>query len=723
MAGETERGHGGDARTPEPGVGPVASSFPVERYRVLAESILEGVLVYDDTGRIVAMNAEAASLLGLTDEQLAGSEPIGTSRSAFTVDGDEIPLEDLPVPTTQRTGEPAVQVFGIDRVGASRVWLDVRAAPLDGGGVVATLRDATEVKQVRDLDRATIDLATAAVDAADDVGRDVLTGFLQTMGVATEADRVVYVAIDHDEGRAGATHDWSRDGSPLRRREGGLPLDLLPMLLGNLSRRETVALHTTDELPQGTEPAQLILGMWGVQSIVVVPVFDERELVGFITVGWELVRPIPDRIVGFANVAAGMLGSLVTRERVHAELQELNETLDDRVRARSRELAEEQDRVQALIDAIPDLMFELDPDGVFVRMHQASSSAVLGDLPDYLGRPVTDALGPDMTDAARHALARVRESGELQVLEYSRAFDGIDHSFECRLVPRADGGILAVIRDVTGQVEQNRVAREQSERLADANNRLEQALRSKVEFLAAVSHELRTPLAAILGLTEMLLDPMSGALNERQRSALETIDASGAHLLHLINDLLDIGGVDGERAPLERTEVRVATLARSAIEFVRPQAERRGLRLELVDGSNGLLVEADERRLRQILLNLLDNAVKFTDPGGSVGLQTWQPDVDTVAFAVWDTGIGIDPADQARVFEPFTQIDATLGRRYEGSGLGLALVAELVHAHGGTVELESRLQEGSRFVVTLPVRAPDPPDAAGAPDAVDPPAP
>ena len=371
MAGQERRGQGGTG-APSASPAPPAGSFPVERYEVLGAALNEGVLVYDDRGRIVVMNAEAARLLGLSDEQVAGSEPVATERTAVTVDGQPIPLDALPVPVTQRTGEAASMVFGIDRVGAPRRWLDVRTAPLAEGGVVATVRDATDVKQAADLDRATIELATVAVEAVDDVGGVVLQGFLQVMGQATDADRAVFVVIDHAEGRAGATHDWSRDGSPLRRRVGGLPIDLIPILLARLSRHETVAVPDLSELPDDLLGVRLVLDVWVLAAVVVVPVLDEGRLIGFVTLGWNEPTALPDRVASFAGVAVGMLGSLVTRERVHAELQELNETLDDRVRARSNQLAEEQDRVQALIDAIPDLMFELDPDGVFVNIARGS---------------------------------------------------------------------------------------------------------------------------------------------------------------------------------------------------------------------------------------------------------------------------------------------------------------------------------------------------------------
>jgi signal transduction histidine kinase len=154
---------------------------------------------------------------------------------------------------------------------------------------------------------------------------------------------------------------------------------------------------------------------------------------------------------------------------------------------------------------------------------------------------------------------------------------------------------------------------------------------------------------------------------------------------------------------LELSNVHVEELCRLAVELVRRRAVQKGLRLELVNATDNRMIFVDERRVRQILLNLLDNAVKFTDPGGAVGLQIRCPDDTHIAFSVWDTGIGIAPDDHDAVFEPFVQVDGGPARRHQGSGLGLALVARLVSLHGGSVELKSELGAGSRFTVLLPV--------------------
>ena len=237
-------------------------------------------------------------------------------------------------------------------------------------------------------------------------------------------------------------------------------------------------------------------------------------------------------------------------------------------------------------------------------------------------------------------------------------------------------------------------------------------MRAKDEFLAGIGHELRTPLSAILGLTEILLDDDASPLPASQHSSVETIRVSGMHLLSLINDLLDLDQITNRMATLDLSEVRVADVARLALDLVRTTADKGGVRLELDDHTDVPPVRGDRRRLGQVLLNLLENAVKFTPAGGTVGVDVWRRDPETVVCTVWDTGIGVDPGDHARVFEPFTQVDSGLDRRYVGSGLGLTLADRFVALHGGRIELVSSLGTGSRFSVVLPIAGPAALDAA-----------
>ncbi len=242
-----------------------------------------------------------------------------------------------------------------------------------------------------------------------------------------------------------------------------------------------------------------------------------------------------------------------------------------------------------------------------------------------------------------------------------------------------------------------------NDRLAAANAELARANRLKDEFLANMSHELRTPLTAILGLTEALRELDQGPLTARQTSSLRIIEDSGRHLLALINDILDLSKIEAGKAGLQIEPVSVDAICASSLQFIKTAAARKGITVTSDTRVPNATLNADARRLKQILVNLLSNAVKFTPAGGQVGLAVeGDPDAGQLRFTVWDTGIGIRPEDQIRLFQPFVQIDSSLARHYEGTGLGLALIARLTRLHGGAVSLDSTPGQGSRFIISLP---------------------
>ncbi len=252
-----------------------------------------------------------------------------------------------------------------------------------------------------------------------------------------------------------------------------------------------------------------------------------------------------------------------------------------------------------------------------------------------------------------------------------------------------------------------------SQEMALRNLQLEEAGRMKSEFLANMSHELRTPLNAIIGFSEMLGDGLLGDLSAQQKEAVNDIFTSGSHLLSLINDILDLSKVEAGKMTLELDALQPALLVQASLQVVREQAMAQHLRLITDIPPNLGSVWLDERKFKQILYNLLSNAVKFTPEGGEVRVtarrSTRQPLPDApfedfLELMVADTGIGISTVDQARLFEPFTQIDSTLARRYEGTGLGLAMVRRLAELHGGSVSLDSTPNRGSTFTVWLPWR-------------------
>ena len=244
---------------------------------------------------------------------------------------------------------------------------------------------------------------------------------------------------------------------------------------------------------------------------------------------------------------------------------------------------------------------------------------------------------------------------------------------------------------------------ERTAELDRANVELGRTARAKDEFLAAMSHELRTPLTSILGLSETMGDGLLGALSPQQAKAAFTIHENGAHLLELINDILDMSRVASGRMTLRLDQVPVNQLWDACLRLIRPPVTAKGLRLETRLDPAVQLVHGDSRRLKQMLINLLGNAVKFTPEGGTIGLDVMgEADHRQVRIRVWDTGIGI-PADQLeRLFKPFVQIDSRLSRQHGGTGLGLALAYGMAQLHGGTIEVGSAVGKGSHFDLILP---------------------
>jgi signal transduction histidine kinase/HAMP domain-containing protein len=243
----------------------------------------------------------------------------------------------------------------------------------------------------------------------------------------------------------------------------------------------------------------------------------------------------------------------------------------------------------------------------------------------------------------------------------------------------------------------------------DKSRQLEVANRHKSEFLANMSHELRTPLNAIIGFSEVLLERMFGELNDKQAEYLDDIVASGRHLLSLINDILDLSKIEAGRMELDLASFDLRAALDNALTLVRERAVRHRIALRMaVDQRLGQIV-ADERKVKQILLNLLSNALKFTPEGGQVTLGAELAD-GSVEISVTDTGIGIAAEDQEAIFEEFRQVGGDYARKREGTGLGLALARKFVELHGGRIWVKSEVGHGSTFTFTLPLRAPEQPE-------------
>ena len=246
--------------------------------------------------------------------------------------------------------------------------------------------------------------------------------------------------------------------------------------------------------------------------------------------------------------------------------------------------------------------------------------------------------------------------------------------------------------------------RQTAKRLEQLNTDLDAAMKTKDQFLSNISHELRTPLNSIIGFTDLLLTEELGApLSAQQRDFLETVARNGKQLLELINELLDLQRIAAGRMELKSEAFDLADLMAEAAGTVHAQIQKHGHELVVTPPPKSLRVQGDRGRVRQILLNLLSNAIKFTPDGGRITLAaSAENGEDEAEIAVTDTGIGIAAEDQAKLFKEFSQLDASASRKYEGTGLGLALSRRLVEMQGGEIGVESEVGKGSTFWFTLP---------------------
>jgi len=333
---------------------------------------------------------------------------------------------------------------------------------------------------------------------------------------------------------------------------------------------------------------------------------------------------------------------------------------------------------------------------------------------ELIGKTISDITHPEDLEIGMKELKQMVE-GKIESYTKQKRYLRKDGSIvwgeiSIRLVRDANNEplyFLPIIKNITERKRAEELihqyASDLEKRVEERTAELVRASRIKDEFLANMSHELRTPLSGILGGAELLLEGVYKPLNEKQRKTLKIIHASGKYLLELINDILDLARIESGKFEIHPEVVDAHEICQSSLDVITQLADKKSIVIEYAPSPNAVTIFVDPKRLKQILINLLNNAVKFTPAKGTVKLEV-QADVKTslMRFSITDTGIGIRPEDLQKIFDPFVQVDSSSSRQYEGSGLGLALVKKLVDLHSGKLEVQSEIDKGSCFSFTLP---------------------
>ncbi|MGB9929292.1 MAG: response regulator [Methanosarcina sp.] len=384
------------------------------------------------------------------------------------------------------------------------------------------------------------------------------------------------------------------------------------------------------------------------------------------------------------------------------ELSRLNSGINrmlDRLEAASNKVKAQEHEKKVILNSLSEHVIFVDLQLKIVWANKASLDYMGLKLEEVAGREYEKVFATLEDNQGKCFLRKALESGNEKSGEITTS-DGRVWAISASLIKDEQGKITGLLQtglDIT-------VHKRSEEKLIQAKLEAEAASRTKSEFLANMSHELRTPLNSIIGFSDILLEQVFGELNERQLKYINNISTSGKHLLELINDILDLSKVEAGKMELHYSEFSINAVFAEVRTVLTPLAQEKSLEIDFNIESVETL-EADRSRLLQILYNLVSNAVKFTPEGGKVSVLC-KKSGNRGLISVTDTGIGISPEDQKKLFQPFMQLDASTSKQYCGTGLGLALVKKIVALHEGDIWVESDIEKGSTFTFAIPLIKP-----------------
>ena len=386
-------------------------------------------------------------------------------------------------------------------------------------------------------------------------------------------------------------------------------------------------------------------------------------------------------------------------------------------RKKDAEAFQENERTnRAFVDAIPDMMFYMDKNGTFLDFKNQTNQKTFVSPDEFLGKNVRDVMPLEIAQMTVEYIETVLRTNQIQVFEYNLMINDIENYYEARIVASGKYKVLLIVRDITAhrqaENEIHKLNRELEQRvmertaeLEEKNEELMKMDKVKSEFLDTVSHELRTPLTSIIGYSRLLLDGIQGEMSEKQTNYIERIWSRGMHQLQLVNDVLDFSKLNSGRTSFMMEPVSVAAILADTAEDEMPLAKQKGheLILEVPDEISD--VHVDKMRLKQVLTNIINNAIKFTPDNGRIVIKADNAD-EMVKISIIDNGIGIKEENMGKIFDNFVQVDQSNSRIYGGTGLGLAIARDLVKHMGGRIDAESEYGKGSIFNIFMPQDTP-----------------
>jgi PAS domain S-box-containing protein len=671
-----------------------------ERYRGLFENASDGIVVLGEDRRILAANAEYCAMVGYASEELR------TMRLADLLDPQEQPRLAAAGEAWRRGHRPGPGTWLHRRKDGSQFPGEVRTRQLPGGDMLATVRDLTEIVAARrriERQRDLYDLLSQCNQAIVKVMEpEELLRSLARLAVDRGGFKFAWVGSLDDAGTIVPTAHFGDDGGYV----------------------QTLRFSVDPGSPDASGPASRAIREG--RAVVVNDFLNDPA-----TACWhEAARRAQFAASAAFPIRAG--GRVVAALMLYAAEAgffdaEICSTIEevvvdvsyalDALRTRA-DLEDSRLLLRSVIDAADALVFAFDLDGRAILMNEACARAMGGPRESLIGRRRAEVM-PQATAAAHERNdRRVVESGTHLVVEETNDEAGRERVYLSVKYPLRDregrvyavGGIATDITELrrtqlelaaANQLLEVKVA-ERTREAMEARVRAETADRAKTIFLTSMSHELRSPLHSIIGFTSVLIEGLEGELTKVQQDHLQIISESSHHLLAIINDLLDMSRIEAGAIPIDVAPFVIDRALQRVVQRVRLQAQEKGLALQFIAPDSEIWLDGDERRIEQVVGNLVSNAVKYTR-SGSVTVSCRRAG-ESLRIEVADTGPGIAKEDQGRLFKRFSQLDPSPGGIVEGAGLGLAIAAGLAEAMGGEIQLHSEPDVGSVFSLVLPLR-------------------